>query len=176
MLKKNPAQDWPLRNDQIVLLVLSGASQAAAGRTFDISRQAVGKILNDPRAKDIIRQARQKLHDRILESMDDQLDLASKLSLVKLKQTLDADISPYHKAKSNQDRVALKILAGRGFLPGDSRTEEGGLLMSGDQFAKLVSAMSKSDQAKQIDPFKVEENEIIVEAEVVEEEGTGTDG
>ena len=164
----NTAQVWPVRNDQIVLMLLGGMTQAAVGREYNLSRQAIAKIAKDPRAEEIIQRARETITEKLLGDMDEQLDLASRLSMKVIRRTLNADISPTHKAKGNQDRVAVSILRGRGFLSRESETGEKGFMITPAQFDRLTEALSKADAAKKIDPFAE-----IPEVQVVEEDSDG---
>lgn len=157
-----------MRNDQIVLRVLATGSLKDVAKEFELTAQQISVICNDPRGEEILRAARERVREKLLEGIEDQLDVAAKASLAVIKKTLDADIHPFHKAKPNQDRVALKVLGGRGFLRGDPQGDGAGYQISEDQFSRLVKAMQASDKVREIDPFKKEE-EIIVEAEVLDE-------
>ena len=163
----NLAQAWPVRNDQIVLMLLAGAKQKDVAKEFSLTRQMVSRIANDPRAEEIIRVARETITNNLLSGIEEQLDLATKLSMKVVRRTLDADIHPAHKAKANQDRVAISILRGRGFLSQES-SEDTGLKISNTQFDRIEAALAKADAAKEIDPFAD-----IPEAVVVGEESDG---
>ncbi len=149
----------------IVLMLLGGAKQADVAKEFGLTRQAVSKIAKDPRAEEVIRQARETITDKLLGDIDDQLDLASRLSMKVIRRTLAADISPTHKAKGNQDRVAVSILRGRGFLSKDGESGEQGFHITPAQFDRLTEALAKADAAKKIDPF-----EGIPEVKAIEED------
>ena len=163
----NLAQVWPVRNDQIVLLLLAGMPQKEVAAQFEMTRQMISRIANDPRAEEIIRSAREAISEKLLDGIEDELDAATRLSMKVIRRTLDADISPVHKAKANQDRVAVSVLRGRGYLSQEGRSEEGGFKVSPAQFDRLVGALAKADAAKKIDPF---ENIPEAEAVVVGEE------
>ncbi len=158
----NLAQSWPVRNDMIVLMLLGGATQKDVAEQFKLTKQHISKIANDPRAEAVIQQAREKITENLLGDMEEQLDLSSRLSAKVLNRTLNADISPVHKAKGNQDRVAVAILRGRGFLSQEDRADQG-LKISPVQFDRIAKALAKADEAQKIDPFAG-----IPEAEVVE--------
>lgn len=167
---KNLAQDWPLRNDQIVMMALGGMKQRAIAEQFDISHQAVSVIIRHPKAEEIIRIAKAKLQEKLVETIDEKLGLTARLAVKVIKKTLDADISPIHKAKANQDRVAIALLRGRGYLRQEGQDGAGGFQVSPEQFDKLTTAMRKSDEAQQIQPLEgrdVEEGKVI-DAEVLE--------
>ena len=162
----NMAQSWSLRNDQIVLLALSGTmNQRELGEAFGISHQQISQILRDPRAEEIITVARTKLQESLVESIEDQLDLASQAAVRVIKRTLEADIAPKHRAKPNQDRVAIATLRGRGFLKEEGKGGDSSFQVPADQFEAFVKALKKADAASEIDPFAGQE---VLEAEIVE--------
>lgn len=169
MASSSALENWPLRNDQIVLAMLGGRKTKEVAEEFGLSLGTISNIMAHPKAKEIIALARNKLREKLMEDMEDQLDLASKLSLKVIKRTLEADIAPVHKAKSNQDRVALKVLTGRGFLRAEDRSGDGGLQMTGEQHGRLMEGIEKAARVSNINPFEKPENEIVVEgAEEVE--------
>ena len=165
MATNNLAQDWPLRNDQIVLLVLGGMKQKEVAKEYNLTPQAVSKIIRDPRAEEVLTHARDAILEKMLSGMDDQMTHSARLAIKCVRRTLEADIGPTHKAKGNQDRVAIAMLRGRGFLSQETNEGERNFLISPAQFERLVGAMEKSDEAKKINPF-----ESIPEAEAVEVE------
>jgi hypothetical protein len=156
---------WPPRNDQIVLLALTGVPTTEIGAQFGMSQRNVQLIFNDPRANEIKKIAKARFQEKLIETIEEELDVASKLALKVIKRTLAADISPFHKAKSNQDRVAIKTLEGRGFLRSEDRGSGIGYQVTPDQFNKLMTALGKADEAKDIDPFEVPQ---LMPAEIVE--------
>lgn len=164
----NLAQSWSLRNDQIVLLALSGTmNQRELGEAFGISHQQISNILSDPRAEEIITVARTKLQEHLVKDIEDQLDLASQAAVRVIKRTLDADIAPKHRAKSNQDRVAIATLRGRGYLKEEGKGGDSGFQVPAEQFNAFMEAMKKADKAQEINPFEGQE---VLEAELVEVE------
>ena len=167
------AERWPLRNDQIVLMILAGSPAREVAAAYGLSERQVSSIFTDPRAADIKRLARERLQEKILETIEDELDVTSKLAVQVIKRTLEADIAPVHKAKANQDRVAIKVLQGRGFLRSEDRGAGAGFQVTNDQFDKLLTALGKADEAKNIDPFArptIIEAELIDSSELTDEE------
>lgn len=153
-------EGWSARNDHIVLLYeLAGLTQKEIGDRFGLSPQTISGIINDPRAAEIKETARKELRQRILNTVEDELTAMQKLSVKVLKKTLEADISPIHGAKPNQDRVALDLLKGMGFLSKEQERDGGGLTMTNEQFERFMEGIQKSDEAAQVDPFSVREAE-----------------
>ena len=138
-MAKNLAQEWPVRNDQIVLLLLGGMTQK--------------EFANDSRALEVITAAREAITEKLLSDMDDQMTHAARLAIKSVRRTLEADISPVHKAKGNQDRVAVAVLRGRGFLTQENNEGEKSFVVTPAQFDRLVGSLAKADEAKKIDPF-----------------------
>lgn len=159
-------RQWPVRNDQIVALAAVGVPSRDIAKQFGMSKGNVNRIVNDPRGQAMLTQLRQRWREKILEDIEGGLDVASKLAVKAVLKTLKADIPASKQAKANQDRVAIKILQGRGFLPGsDGSGDDGGLRMSDEQFGRLVGAIEKSSRVQEIDPFEGR----VLPAEVVEE-------
>jgi hypothetical protein len=162
-------KSWPAWKDQVVLLHLLGGktqkeiAEALTESGRKITRQAVSAILRDPRAEELMRSTRARFQDAMIESIHDELDVASKLALKVVKRTLKANISPTHKAKANQDRVALKVLSGRGFLREETKGESAGLQVPADQWDKISKALEQSDRAKEIEVVTIQDAEIIEE-------------
>lgn len=153
--------EWSLRNDQIVLLVVAGTPHSEIAKQFGLTRQRVTQIMATAKAKEMVAQYRQRLQEHLLSSIEGQLDESAKLAAKAIKKTLEADISAFHKAKSNQDRVAIKLLEGKGFLnKKEERADDAAMQVTNEQFNKLMAAISKSDEAAKIR---------VVEAEVIEE-------
>ena len=158
---RNPIQSWPLRNDRIVLMVLAGMPVKEVAKSFGLSQQMISIIVADPRAEEIGRIARARLQEKLIDTIEEELDQMARMATEKLKATLQADIGAVHKAKPNQDRVAVKILEGRGFLKKE-RGATGGLQIPKELYGKLVEAMEKANKAAEIDPF---DDEDVQEAE-----------
>jgi hypothetical protein len=167
----SPAKD--LRNEQIVMFVLANPDLTynQIGLVFGMSGENVRVIVKSNEGKEIITQARRRLREKLLESAEEQLDLQAKLAVKALQRTLEADISPTHKAKANQDRVATKVLQGRGLLKsGPDSGNKGGYQMSPEMFDRLERALSKADMAAGIDPF---EGKPVIEGVIEEEKDDG---
>ena len=94
MTKRNSVQAWPLRNDHIVLLALSGTmNQRELGEFFKLSHQQISLILRDDRAAEITEIARAKLRENLTQGIEDQLSLMSQAAVKVIKRTLFFQIS-----------------------------------------------------------------------------------
>lgn len=158
-----------LRKEQIIMFVLANPQMSydEIGEVFGMSKANVSAIMKSDDAKEIIQIARNRLREKLLEGVEGQLDLAAQAAVKVLKRTLDADISPVHKAKANQDRTAVAVLRGRGILKTEATTPNSGYQLSPEQMGRLERALNKADQAAQIDPF---EGQTVIEAEVVDDD------
>jgi len=149
---------------------MTGTSAADVATQFKMSVRNVNMIFTDPRAGEIKKVAKARFQERVIETIEEELDVAAKLAVKVIKRTLNADISPMHKAKANQDRVAVKTLQGRGFFQAGDRSNGTGYQVTPEQFDKLMSALGKADEAQGIDPFaSIPEAEVLSD-EVVEDE------
>lgn len=163
-----PAKD--LRNEQIVMFVLANPDLTYnhIGLVFGMTGANVSVIMKSPEAKEIITEARKRLREKLLESAEEQLDLQAKLAVKALQKTLEADLPATHKMKSNQDRVAVKVLQGRGLLrAGPDAAKGGGYQLSPEMYDRLERALNKADEAAGIDPF---EGKPVIEGVIEEEE------
>lgn len=167
---KPQANSWPPWKDVLVLRAFSGQeSLKALAREFKVPYRVAQRVIADPRAEELRIRTRERIRENIMDSVEDQLDESTRKAVEVIRRTLNAEITAFHPAKANQDRVALKVLEGRGFLSTD-RGQGGGLSMSEEQFDRLLAAIQKSDTASRVDPFSVREETPVVEAEVVEED------
>lgn len=160
---------WPLWKEQVVFLILAGNTQQEVADILEkqgitISRQGISAIMQTEEAKGLVAAVKIKFRENLMTSIEEELDAASQLALRAVKKTLSADLTAIHKAKPNQDRVALKVLQGRGYLAVESPMREQSLQVPPEILGKLVTALEKSAQAKDIDPF--ENKGPVVEAEV----------
>ena len=132
------------------------------------------RILGTDHAKQIVQAIRIRLRERLLEDVEAQLDVSTKLSIQVIRKTLEADIPATHKAKPNQDRVAIKLLQGRGILKNDiGAGGNGGFSMSPEQFDRMMGAIERSDKATAGDPFEGLSEVQEAEYEVIDaEEGS----
>lgn len=156
---------WSPRNEHIALLWLTGKSQAEIAKMFNISQSTVSRVLKDPQTEELRVRIREELRSRVIDTVAAELDDAAQLAVRAIRRTLEAEISPVHRAKPNQDRVALKVLQGRGHLSILPEGDAGGMQMSDEQFGRLLSAMSKADKASKIDPIPDADYEIVEEGE-----------
>jgi hypothetical protein len=164
---------WPLWKEQAVFLVLAGNTQQEvvdilSKQGINVTRQAISAMMKTDEAKSLVRVVKEKFRENLLESIEDQLDAAAKLALRSVKRTLSAEISPTHKAKPNQDRVAIKVLQGRGFLSVESETKNIAPQVPPEIWGKLVGALEKSARVGDVDVFA--NSGPVVEAEIIEEE------
>ena len=162
---KNKVQEWPIRNDDIVLKVLAGVPVKIVADAYKMTPQNVSKICNNPKAAEIVKLARAKFQEKLVQSNEEKLGLLSNMAVDRLKTTLETDLPATAKAKPNQDRVALKILEGRGFLKVD-KSGSAGLQVPMEVWDKLMDGLKKSDEAMQIDPFEEAEFEVVEEENV----------
>lgn len=147
------AKPWSDTDQKIVEMhFILGIPKNEIAQSLSVPRRLVQRTINDPRTKELVKAARQKILERTSRDMDERVghmvrglrtDAAKALG-----RTLEADISPLHKAKPNQDRVALKVLQGTGDLVDKSEAEPGGITLTDDQFDRLLEGLQKADRVQ----------------------------
>lgn len=152
------ARAWSETDQKIVEMhFILGISIPEIADSLKVPRRLVKRTVEDPRTKELVKSARQKILERTSRDMTERVghmvDGLRADAAKALAKTLEAEISPLHKAKPNQDRVALKVLQGTGDLVDKSETERGGITLSDDQFDRLLEGLSKADrvQAQKVD-------------------------
>lgn len=143
----------------VLMHFVGGISHREIADHFDLSKSHVSNICRDPRAQQVIDEARTATREKLLGDIEARLDAAAHGAVRVIERTLDADISPVHKAKPNQDRVAIKVLEGRGHLNRDGNKESAGFQISGDQFERLMTGLKSGTRIQNIDPFEEPEIE-----------------
>lgn len=154
---------WGPQEDQAVILYATGTiTRPELARQFGWTEDRVANILADERANAIREDLREKVKEALLVDVKDQLPNLVQLSANVLRKTLQAEISPIHPAKANQDRVALAVLKGMGYLLEESGSgPQGGLTLSPEQHSALVAALDRANQAREIDVMPTLPAEII---------------
>lgn len=165
--------NWSEKHTRVVeLYYLLGAGPAEIESNTGFSKSKIYRIIKDPRAKEIAETARAKILEKTSEDIAERVghkvnELRGKAADA-LDRTLSADINPLHKAKSNQDRVALKVLQGSGDLDSEREGDRGGIVMTPEMFDRLVTAFEKADRVSQMD---VETGKVIDVEDVEIEDG-----
>lgn len=143
--------DWPFAYAQIVLLHMTGQfTVEALTKSFGITPRRIAKILEDPKADQIRKGAKERIHAKLNQEVADQFPELLRLATRSLRRTLIADISPTHGMKANQDRVALEILKGYGILKPPDDGREYGITLDSAQYSGLVHAIEASARVQEI--------------------------
>lgn len=155
--KKTPFEAWEV---QVVLLDMTGFFTAEdLAERFKKSVVTIQRRLRDPQAETIRAEARQKIKEKTEQEVIDEIPNLVKLAVKALKRTLEADITAVHKAKANQDKVALAVLTGSGLLKPETADEDkqGGLRMSPEQHKDIIAALEKSAKVRELHAIPMQE-------------------
>ena len=139
----------------VELFFLIGVPKREVAESVGVPVKVVEKTIKDPRARELVESARQKILEETSQDIKERVGhkvnrLRSKAAEA-LDRTLSADINPLHKAKPNQDRVALKVLQGTGDLDDKSERETGGITLTEEQFDRLLDGLTKADRVAAMD-------------------------
>lgn len=161
-------KSWTTLEDQIVILSSTGHfSELTLAQNFNVSVPYVKKVLSDPRAQVVLATVRDKIRENLVHSVEGELTYLASKAVQVLKVTLEAELPATHDAKPNQDKVALAVLKGMGYLGEEANKGGGGLQLSPEQHSSLLAAIEKSDRVAKMGLG--EENGAVQEAEVEED-------
>jgi hypothetical protein len=164
-----PIKKWKVQHEMIVHLHIAGYPAAAIAEKLGVTPVRVSQVLCDPQAKQIIRGVKNNLRQTLMDSVDDELVLLAEESVKRIGETLRyEDFSLGSDAKKHQDNLAMGVLKGVGFLPGEQEGIGKAVQKSLEPAlaARLISALEASNEAEQIRQGTAETE--IMEAEVVE--------
>jgi hypothetical protein len=168
--KTSLTKGWTAIEDQIVILWSTGHfSETALAEKFNLPAPYVKQVLKDPRAETTRMLVRDRIRENLVQSVEGELTYLASKAVQVIKQTLEAEISPLHQAKGNQDKVALAVLKGMGYLGDGENRGAGGLQLSPEQHSALLKAIEKSDRVAQTTPFFPESGP-VKDAELVKEQ------
>lgn len=172
-LETSAPAHWSIRHDRVAMLYAAGVPIVEISKAVGFVVKTCQRIVDSEHGQKIVQTIRARLRERLLEDVEAQLDVTTKLSIQVIRRTLEADIPATHKAKPNQDRVAIKLLQGRGILKNDiGGSGTGGFSMSPEQFDRMMGAIGRSDQATAGDPFEGLDEVQEAEFEIIDgEEG-----
>lgn len=162
-----PIVNWSPTHEYVVSLHIMGNSNKRIATAVGLSEVRVSQILHDPEAQKLIHRAKLSMRQKMSEDIEGRLVVAAEASVGRIEETLDAEFIPGSDGKKHQDGVALSILKGTGFLSKDFSGEGEAKRppISSSQAERLISAMEKANEARQL----AHEQEIL-EAEIVEDD------
>lgn len=157
---------WRPRHDQVVALHLMGYKGFEIAQLLEYSEEHISRILNDPRAIKAVRMGRSRFMEHAHAEIDGMLLSFAHTGLRRMKTTVEGEFAAGTRAKEHQDRVTFELLGRVGYGKASKDQDAGTIKLSRDLEERLVTAMEKSNTA----------NEIIVEAEVLEDATTTNGG
>lgn len=165
------AVPWGDTQKRIVELhFLLGMPLGEIAGMLKVSKRTVKDVIEDPRTEELVAKVRDRMTDMQAENLAEQvkgrIDSLRVSAAGALQKTLTHDIHPLHKAKPNQDRVALKLLQGTGDLRDRSEEQKGGITLTETQFDRLLEGLTKADRVREIQVATGP----VVDAEIEEED------
>ena len=168
VLTERPAEEWETwaeKHDAIVYEHLRGLGDSDIAKRFGLSMKQVRAVLARPEALAIESAFRQQIAEKISDSVGERLIHATTRAVEVIEQTLEEDLTPGTAAKAHQDRVAIKVLEGQGFLTKDGEASRAGESLTPHDVNRLVEALTKADESKRLNN--------VEDADWEFEEGTG---
>lgn len=136
---------------QMVILAMTGQFDIPTlAKNFGLKQVEVEAVLSHPQADKIRKDAVARVREELLFQQDDLMVVMENLAFASLKRTLAANISPTHKSKPNQDRVALEFLKGRRVLSPQEEAAVPKVQLTAEQYDGLVGGMEKSDRIRDL--------------------------
>lgn len=148
-----PVVKWSPKHDQVVALRLAGYDVMSICATTGYSDVQVRRILKNPRAKKAMEAARERMLGKFLVGIQDQMVSLGPRALKNIAQTIRQDTEVGTKAKVHQDNVSFELLSRLGFSKKASRENGDGVrgaLLDRDMQERLVTALEKSNKAREI--------------------------
>ena len=168
-----PIKKWKPKHDLVVQLHIACYSNDEIATMTKFSSVRVGQILGDPKAKNMIRAAQERLREKLSKEIDEGLVAICAKAVQNIRETIEIDgLTAGTDFKRHQDKISLEVLKGRGFLSkdgGDSKTRNETLPL--DLLSKVNEALMKSEEVTaymQEREEKEQANEIMVGDDEVE--------
>ena len=160
-----PIKKWKILHEMIVHLHIAQYSNEAIAEKLDVTPVRVSQVLSDPQAKQIIRAVRNNLRQTLMDGVEGELVLLADESVKRIGETLRYDeFMLGSDAKKHQDSLAMGVLKGVGFLPGEQENGKGTEKKLSPALAeRLITALEASNDVEKL------RNQEVLEAEIVEE-------
>lgn len=158
-----PIKNWKPRHENIVILHLNGWSNIAIAEYIGLTKERVSQIINDPTARKIIDATMKRVRENLADNIEDNLTRLSSLSVERIEETLGTKFPPGTDPKKHQDNVALKLMKGRGLLPGELEKEREGAKIPVSLLERFMDAFEGANEAKRLHSG---ETEVVAEEEI----------
>lgn len=155
-----PIKNWKSRHTTVIALSVLGESNEAIAEKTGYTPQRVSQILNDPKGLELREEMEQRFRENLTEDVASRLERLAVKAVDALEETLSANISAIHKAKPNQDRVALKILEGQGHLRSEGTPGSGGIQLPPEMAGAFLKAIERANRVQEINALPQLEAEV----------------
>lgn len=146
-----PTQKWGPKHDQVVFLHCLGYDNILIAAELGIGKMYVSKLLRDPIAQRKILEFRRKTQQKLIDGVEGRLLRLADESVKRLEETMEEAFEPGTRAKEHQDKTALALLRGTGFLKSEVVKEKEVNTLTKDQAELLHSAISKSMSFREVE-------------------------
>lgn len=144
-----PTQKWGPKHDQVVFLHCLGYDNILIAAELGIGKMYVSKLLRDPQAQRKILEFRKKTQKNLIEGVEGRLLRLADESVKRLEETMGEQFELGTRAKEHQDKTALSLLRGTGFLKSEVVKEKQVDSLTTEQANLLQSAINKSMQFRE---------------------------
>jgi hypothetical protein len=158
-----PIKNWLPKHDLCVMLHVGMKTDTEIAEMVGYTSARVNQILNDPTGKTKIREAQERLREKLSAQIEDGLVAICVKALSNVRETIELEgLAHGSDFKKHQDKLSLEVLKGRGFLDKERQAKEAAPL-DPILVKRLAEAMEKSNEAAEIIQRDREEREIVVE-------------
>lgn len=136
----------------IVSLHIAGNPNKKIAAAVGITPERVSQVLSDPQAIAVIQRVKNSMRLKMEEDIEDKLVVLASESVDRIAETITHEFLPGSDEHEHQDRVAIKVLQGTGFLKKES-PEGGGKtreVPSTRLLERLASALEKANTAVEL--------------------------
>jgi len=144
-------KNWKPRHENVVMLHLGGWNNIAIANYTRMTPERIYQILQTPQAQALIASQMDRIRERFGSDVSDKLLKLTEISVNRVSETLEQDFIPGTDAKKHQDKVALEIMKGKGFLNGaDPSAVNHEQKVSVSLLEKFTNALERANEAKSL--------------------------
>lgn len=164
-----PIVDWSPTHDRVVLLHVAMLSNSEIGAEVGLTAARVGQILNDPTGRKLIKEAQERLREKMSAQIEDGLVGLCVKALQNIRETIELDgLQHGTDFKKHQDKLSMELLKGRGHLPGDIEGKKAERPPISTMLAeRLVDALEQSNEASRMAKEEAKAKEIVVQDQAI---------
>jgi hypothetical protein len=142
------AEDWSEQQEAIALLYAKGSEIDVIASALGLPKAVVASVLEDPRAIQTVQYFRAEVAKVLGEKVAPKLEALAFRAAQRIEETLDHTFVAGSQAKHHQDRLAMKLLEGKGFLK--AQEGETGETITRRDLEKFEASMRKALEAREL--------------------------